>query len=316
MFRKTISSVVIVLVSGMLLAGCAITPAEAVAPEPTAEAALMTSGSTPEEVVQTFYQSWVDYATPDEHGNFNNPMVDEIYKGSPYLTPELITTIEETLASMGPSGYDPILCAQNTPEWIRVDEVQIDGEQASAVVVTSMLARAQQYHRVPVRLELRDGGWLISEINCFTEIDEDLVDPELADRLPDFLTYEDALGFHFEYPSSWTFAEAVIADESAPVDRVITFAPSDWDGRVAPFSLEISTSQTGEIPYSEMIDVNGLTFYVEHTPYDEAFYTVELPEGVRVALRDSTIMAANGDEDLISQWQPVIENFVYGFRFP
>ena len=96
-------------------------------------------------------------------------------------------------------------------------------------------------------------------------------------------------GFSLQYPSSWVAQKAIIADEAAPV------------------SIEISTGLSGDIEYSNVLALHGHEVYVQVSPYGETCYIFERPEGVRIALRDSSHMAAGGDDDLISTWQPVLE---------
>lgn len=302
--------VMIIVLAGLLFTACVSEPN--VEPTATPEPEPVTA-STPQESVQAFFEYWMDYSTPDANGNFHNPMVDKIYRDSPYLTPGLKEAIEEALLSMGPGGYDPVMCAQDTPQWINVKEIVIEGEQASAQVETSMLSSTRTYHTVPVRLERHGEVWLISEIDCAAALagpDE----PEAADQTGDHAVYRDEqYGFSFEYPSSWFLQEASIFGQDVPVDRVITLAPGDGAGAITPVSVEVSTGQTGEIPHSETLEVNGLIVMVEQTPYEETLYTVELPGGVRVTIRDTVMMASGGDEDLISQWQPVVEAIVHSF---
>lgn len=320
MSQRTLGLMMVTLLVGLLLGACVSEPD--VEPTATPEPEPLTA-STPEESVQAFFEFWMDYSTPDANGNFRNPMVDEIYKDSPYLTPELKETIEETLLSMGPGGYDPVMCAQDTPQWINVKEVETEGEQASALVETSMMAGPQAYHTVPVNLEKRGEVWLITGIDCEAALNMNVAGasgPEPVAPQPaaegDWAVYRDEqYGFSFDYPSSWFLQEASIVGQDVPVDRVITLAPGDGAGAITPVSVEMSTGQTGEVPHTETLEVNGLIVMVEQTPYEETLYTVELPGGVRVTIRDTSMMASGGDEDLLSQWTPVIEAIVHSFSF-
>ena len=87
---------------------------------------------TPVEVVTKFYRWYIGYPA--------NPLVDEAYKSSPYLSEELIQEIEETLASFadgrsGPaSAYDPILLAQDIPASFTVEEESLSGDRATVLV--------------------------------------------------------------------------------------------------------------------------------------------------------------------------------------
>jgi hypothetical protein len=105
----------------LLLSGCALLARPTQAPP-----------MTPVEVVTKFYRWYIGYPA--------NPLVDEAYKSSPYLSEELIQEIEETLASFangrsGPaSAYDPILLAQDIPESFTVEEESLSGDRATVIV--------------------------------------------------------------------------------------------------------------------------------------------------------------------------------------
>ncbi len=280
------------------------TPGVTATPAPPAD--------TPEDAIQSFYESYLDYGANNccFVGMYRSPLHDGIYRDSPYMTDDLKTRIDETVASMGPVGYDPILCAQNWPEWIRVWDVAVEGDGASATVETSLYAADGRYQAFPVQLERGEEGWQLAEIDCLTEV-TDSERPDIT-KEPDWQTYTDAdYGFSFSYPSGWAAQEAVIVGEDAPALKVVTFAPEDWTGMMAPLSVEVSPAQ-GEIEHTSTFEAEGHTVYVLDAPNGEVFYTLEGPEGFRVAVRDGALMAAGGDADLASTWEPFGLVMVYG----
>jgi hypothetical protein len=61
----------------------------------------------PIEVVEAFYEWYLDYTKADSEGNFRNALVEGAYRTSPYLSENFIMKIDQRDQS-----YDPLLCAQ------------------------------------------------------------------------------------------------------------------------------------------------------------------------------------------------------------
>jgi hypothetical protein len=95
--KKLVMFVPIVVVGlAMLLSGCSS------APEP---AAASPSDMTPEEIVMSFYDGYIAYP--------GNPLVDEAYRSSEYLTEEFVQKVDGIIASFDHGGYDPFLCSNS-----------------------------------------------------------------------------------------------------------------------------------------------------------------------------------------------------------
>jgi hypothetical protein len=120
----------------------------------------------PIEVVEAFYEWYLDYTKADSEGNFRNALVEGAYRTSPYLSENFITKIDQRDQS-----YDPLLCAQDIPTSILTDGFFIEklhapGESthASIVVRTSFPG-----HIFTVDLA-RPGGkldeWKIEDVTC------------------------------------------------------------------------------------------------------------------------------------------------------
>jgi hypothetical protein len=107
---KTVFTLILTVVLLVSSIGCNGQVEEPVVapPDPTAVPAPDTT-EDPETVVQTFFDWYLAYA---ETGN---PLVDGAYRDSPYLTANLVSQVDEIIASFEGGGYDPFLCAQDIP---------------------------------------------------------------------------------------------------------------------------------------------------------------------------------------------------------
>ena len=126
-------------------------PLEIIKPKTTPEAV---EANSPQSVVEAFYTWYLSYE--------GNPLTDEAYKESPYLTPSFKNGIEQTLAGMSLGGADPVLCAQDKPQSFEVGAVSISGSTAR-VEVTQFFGNQRI---VPVELRKIEGDWLISNVLC------------------------------------------------------------------------------------------------------------------------------------------------------
>jgi hypothetical protein len=120
----------------------------------------------PTDVVQAFYEWYLEYTKADSDGNFRNALVDRAYQNSPYLADTFKAKLDQR-----EQGYDPLLCAQDIPTSITTDGFFIEkispiGEarQASVVIRTSFPG-----HIFMVDLG-RPGGskddWKITGVTC------------------------------------------------------------------------------------------------------------------------------------------------------
>ncbi len=118
--------------------------------------------SSPDAVVENFYSEYLSYFEDPETGDFRDPLSDRIYANRSYFTQELIDEIDGIVASFNTGGaYDPILCAQNIPDYITFDTPYV-----SAGRVMFMIEDNFEDHYFFVHLEKENDGWKIDTINC------------------------------------------------------------------------------------------------------------------------------------------------------
>ena len=108
--------------------------------------------SAPTHIVQNFYTWYISYS--------GNPLVDQAYQSSEYLSPEFILYLNDFTQS-GEWSYDPILCAQNIPAEVTAFPAQISVEKALVEVKTSFVD-----HKLAVELTKTDGNWRINRVIC------------------------------------------------------------------------------------------------------------------------------------------------------
>ena len=119
---------------------------------------------TPESIVRAFYDWYLAYFGDRSQGIVNNPLVDAAYRDTPYLTTSFVQHIDELLAEMRrqeAGGYDPILCAQDIPQFVE-PEVTFNRNGMASVVLRSSFPNQM----VTVDLVPHDKSWLISNITC------------------------------------------------------------------------------------------------------------------------------------------------------
>jgi hypothetical protein len=126
--------------------------------------------ATPAEVVESFYEWYLDYTGSSGSGEFRNPLVDGAYQSSPFLTPDFIIKVDETLKSMQGGGFDPFVCAQVIPEQITTDGTYLAemygpdfANDASVVVRTEFTGHAFTVDLVRTN---QDEDWRINNIIC------------------------------------------------------------------------------------------------------------------------------------------------------
>jgi hypothetical protein len=108
---------------------------------------------SPQEVAQSFYN---DYQAMD-----SSLLSEDAYKTNPYLNADAVKYIDEVVAGFGEGGaYDPFICAQDMPDTFTAAEAVINGSQAVVEVESSWGTRTK------VTLDVTDGEWKISKIEC------------------------------------------------------------------------------------------------------------------------------------------------------
>ena len=138
---------VIVMVAGTLLAACSTQP---VSPDPASA-----SDRTPEVVVESFYNWYLDYSAA------GNPLVDGAYQAREELDPRMVTRIDAAMTQAGGLRADPFLCAQDVPTYISVANEQVASDEALVSMESSF-----EGHRFKVKLVMIDEDWKIAEVMC------------------------------------------------------------------------------------------------------------------------------------------------------
>jgi uncharacterized protein YceK len=147
--RLTLPVFSIVVVLAVTLSGCA--PVRA-----------LTKGKTapPEQVVSDFYDWYLSYP--------GSAIGEGAHRSSEYLTEELVEKVDTLVASFDQGGYDPLLCAQDIPGDLIVDEAVVSGDEASVVVhqIWNVGTEHEFEREVVVELQTVGGVWSIADIIC------------------------------------------------------------------------------------------------------------------------------------------------------
>lgn len=134
-----------VIIPALVLVACYRLPLQSITPEDP----LVLS---PEEVVESFYDWYLQHP-----GNPNQGA----YRSSPFLTETLMDKTAETVAGFKMGGFDPFLCAQDSPDKIYVDPGVISGGSAEVRVTSSF-----EGHGFRVHLIQEDEEWKIDRVQC------------------------------------------------------------------------------------------------------------------------------------------------------
>ena len=105
----------------------------------------------PDQVVLDFYAWYLEYD--------GNPLEDQAYQSSNYLSPEMVNLLEE-IPRENIDHYS-VVCAPEKPNEIRAAAAQVSGDVARVAVVTSYVN-----HGFSVELVQQDGNWLINRVHC------------------------------------------------------------------------------------------------------------------------------------------------------
>jgi hypothetical protein len=126
--------------------------------------------ATPAEVVESFYEWYLEYNGSSGTEVFRNALVDGAYQGSPFLTPAFVEQVDEGLTGMQQGGFDPFVCAQVVPDQIIPDGTYLAemygpeyANTASVVIRTEFTGHVFTVEMVrPVQGE----DWQIDNIIC------------------------------------------------------------------------------------------------------------------------------------------------------
>jgi hypothetical protein len=140
------------LALSIVSAGCRPAPVSSATSEPSAAA--------PGEVVERFYEWYVDYP--------GNPLADGAYRSSEYLAGEFVQKVDGIIASFDQGGYDPFLCAQDVPASFTIEPATVSGDEASVVMheIWNPGTEVELVHDLTVTLRIVDGAWKIVGITC------------------------------------------------------------------------------------------------------------------------------------------------------
>jgi hypothetical protein len=262
------------------------------APTPVTPPAL--AGLSPSESLQRIYGWYID--APFEVNAY------EVAVEQGYLTDELVRRVAEIRASWTQGGgYDVLLCAQDRPNYVNVEQMASEGDWAEAELSSSF-----PNHRFAVELERVDGVWRIADVHCTPpqaaggrETAPTVAAPTGAPPVNDGerQIYQNAeYGLHLAYPAGWVYEE-VTADPSRPplgpdnLKLMVLLMPEAWAAQkgvpdpngpgVAPFSFEVSVGSMEayrqahpEPDESEPVTLNGLEATREVEYVNDELYLV------------------------------------------
>ncbi|NDJ79021.1 MAG: DUF3828 domain-containing protein [Chloroflexi bacterium] len=117
---------------------------------------------TPEGVVRSFYRWYVDYNNWDGEGERPNALVDGAYQDSELLTPAFIAELDDLLAGEG-LVYDPLVCAQDMPGYVFVEQLEEEPDGDSVLVPVEASFGDYEF---TVALEREDDQWRIAGVIC------------------------------------------------------------------------------------------------------------------------------------------------------
>ena len=133
MFKRFVFVLVMVVLLGGV-SGCA------------AQSAAALPQTAPEEIVEAFYAWYLGDRASGPKNLAESEFISEIY----------IKAMEEA----GPGGGANMICAQDFPDEVRVEDVQIEGDQANVVVKTSFGSE------IRIDLNVENGQWMIVGSTC------------------------------------------------------------------------------------------------------------------------------------------------------
>jgi hypothetical protein len=116
---------------------------------------------TPEEVVDRFYNWYLDYIGEPGSEEMRNPLSERAYRSSGFLTETFVKKVDEIVASNGYFPYDPFLCAQDIPRNLNLEGSEISGETTEVTVTTNFPG-----HSFTAELEQVNGEWKIANVAC------------------------------------------------------------------------------------------------------------------------------------------------------
>jgi hypothetical protein len=325
----------------LLLTGCTDATPTPVMVRPSPQPVVIgdAAGLSPEQVVNTFYSWYLTYP--------GNALVDGAYTQTGYLTTAFDQQLGDLLAAPPGLGFDPLLCAQDHPAWVRVDDVMVAADEATVTVGTSFSG-----HTLQLRLRLEVDVWRIDDVLCSP--------PQQVEGVPgsplqvesggvrltghDGQIYQnDRFQFQLALPPAWHYQELALSAGGAPpgppnIYLMILLMPQAWaEGMaaseaadparpvLAPFTLELSIGSLDEYrqsypepDHSEAVAFNGLPVIREEQHFGGELriihYVVAHPadENLRVTFVDPITGFPErlaGNEAVVDEFEAIMESF-------
>jgi len=149
------------------LTGCGPSPRSASAPQ-MAKVTAKGVEAPAEATVAEFYRWYVDTSRDPQTGEMRNPIRDGALRTHAAVAPELVDAVEADAAAMTNGGADPILCAQDVPGEVRVEDAVVSGDEATVAVhgVWNAGTEFEMANDLSVRLRMGEGGWPITGVAC------------------------------------------------------------------------------------------------------------------------------------------------------
>jgi hypothetical protein len=134
----------------------------------TAEPADLTLATMPPEAVTTAYYTW--YLDMLDSEVLVHPLLDDVYRSSPYLSDGLIAALDEQVAEACGCGmqFDPFLGRRELPQTVTPRVVTMTDDSAQLLVYGRFLTESDLMETdviAAVDLVPQDGRWVLDHID-------------------------------------------------------------------------------------------------------------------------------------------------------
>ncbi len=130
----------------------------------------ITCGLSPEAIAELVYSQAIMFQRHDfAHRLERTPFVDWGYPWSRFMSEGLLDELAEAYGSEDGRRVDPVLCAQDLPERVSVEAVEMSDDTATLMVSGDYPAGPDAYSSYELALaemELMDGQWKLVAITC------------------------------------------------------------------------------------------------------------------------------------------------------
>lgn len=145
---------------------------------------------TPRGVTETFYNWYLEQV----------PGGDALDESYPFLTTDLNARIQAARSQREPGGGDPVLCAQDIPNYVSVNPVMV-GQDTATMLLREMYAGNPTPRMVTIRL-VHDQQWMIDDIVC--EIAPETIAELLYNEYITFMRYDMERGIERTPIADWS----------------------------------------------------------------------------------------------------------------